>query len=83
MSIHHCAHFFNNPHLVHERSIRRIAKYLAIMSTYVYLPDGYWRSTTCGVVYNPDIEKVIECYVDAKFAGVWDQKDADNAENVM
>ena len=53
------------------------------MSTYVDLPDGNWRLTTCGVVYRPNIEKGIECYIDANFAGGWDQADADNAENVM
>ena len=39
MSIHQCAHFGNNPHLVHERAVRRIAKHLASTSTYVNLPD--------------------------------------------
>ena len=46
-------------------------------------PDGNIWLTTRGVVYNPDIEKDIECSVDVDFSGVWDQADADNAENVM
>ena len=47
------------------------------------LPDGNWRLSTRGVVYKTDKEKCIECYIDSDFVGVWAQKDADNAENVM
>ena len=39
MSVHQCARFFNNPRLVHEISVRCIAKYLASTSTYVDLPS--------------------------------------------
>ena len=51
--------------------------------TYVDLTDINQQSTTRGVVYRPDIEKLIECYVDANFSSGWAQIDADNAENVM
>ena len=71
MAVHQCEHFFNNPGLVHERAIRRVANYLASTSTSVDLPDVNWRLTTCREVYKPDIEKGMECYVDAKFAGGW------------
>ena len=74
--------FYNNLHLVHERAIRRITKYLARMSTYVDLPDGNWWLTICDVVYRTDIEKVTECCADADLSGGWAQVDADNAENV-
>ena len=57
--------------------------YLVGTSTYVDLPDANGRLSTRGVVYNPDKEKSIGCYVDAEFASGSDQKDADNAENVM
>ena len=36
-----------------------------------------------GIIYNPDISKGIECYVDADFAGVWSQELGDDADNVM
>ena len=36
-----------------------------------------------GVVYRPNIEKGIKCYIDADFLGVWAQADAVNAKNVM
>ena len=47
------------------------------------LPDRKLRLTTSGVFYRPNIEKIIECYVDTDFSGVWDQADGDNAENIM
>ena len=83
MYIHQCIRVCNNPLLVNERAIRCITKYLASMSTYVYLPYRNRRLTISGVVYRSNIEKGIECYIDANFAGGWDQADADNAENVM
>ena len=54
MAVHQCAIFCNNPRFVHEHSIRRIAKLLAITSTYVDLPDGNLWLSTRGVVYKPN-----------------------------
>ena len=53
--------------LVHGCSAIRIANYLTSTSTYVDLPDGNQCFITRGVVYRPDIEKGIECYVDSDF----------------
>ena len=83
ISIHQCAHFLNNPHLVHERAIRRIANYLVSTSTYVDLPNINIRLTIRGVVSSPDIKKSIKCSVDAEFPGGWAQADSGNAENFM
>ena len=83
MDVQQCARFWNNPHLLQECAVRYIAKYLASMSTYVDLPDIHWRLTTCSIVYRPNIEKGIKCYVDTDFYGRWDQADADNAKNIM
>ena len=47
------------------------------------LPHENQRLITRSIVYNPDIEKGIECYVDSDFVGGWDQSDTDNAENSM
>ena len=52
-------------------------------STYVDFPDRNRRLITCGVIYNPDIEKGIEYYVYNKFSIGWAQSDANNAENIM
>ena len=83
MTVHQCARFWNNPRLLHESAVKRIAKYLASTSAYGDLPDWNRRLTTCGVVYKPDIEKSIECYVYAIFVSGWAQADAVNAENIM
>ena len=34
MALHQCAKFCNNPHLLHELSVRHITKYLVGVSTY-------------------------------------------------
>ena len=49
----------------------------------MYLTDKNQRLTTCGIVYNTDIEKGFDCYVYYNFDGGWAQADSDNAENVM
>ena len=41
------------------------------------------RGLTGGVVYMPDKEKVIKCYVDSEFSVGWSQADSNNAENNM
>ena len=73
MALHQCARFCNNPHIVHERAVRHVVKYLASTSTYVDLTDGNRQLNTCGVVYRTDVEKGTECYVDSDFAGGWAQ----------
>ena len=83
MSVHQCAHSWNNLRLLNECAVKIIAKYLASVSTYVHLPDGNIQSTLRGVVYKPDIEKDIGCYVDVIFSGGWAEADADNLEHVM
>ena len=80
MSVHQCARFFNNPCLVHKCGSIHIVKYLMSTSTYVDVPYGNWRLLTRGVFYRPDIEKGIECYIDANFAVGWDQANSDDAE---
>ena len=68
--VHQCARFSIDPKRVHETAIINIGRYLL-------------RSRERGIVYNPDKTKGLECYVDADFAGGWQQADADSAENVM
>ena len=36
-----------------------------------------------GIIFRPDKSRGLECFVDADFAGGWNQTDPDNAENVM
>ncbi len=70
MATHQCARFNNNPKLSHERSVRRIAKYLL-------------GTQNRGIVFSPDPKKGIECFVDADFSGNWDAVDSENPENVL
>ena len=61
MAVHQCARLPNNPQLIHERAVRKIDKYLS-------------ETATRGIIYDPDTNQGIECYVDAEFAGGWDRK---------
>ena len=69
--------------LVHKRAVRQITKYLVSTSTYIDLPGGNRRLIKYGIVYKTNIEKGINCYVDADFAGEWAQADSYNEENLM
>ena len=70
MAVHKTARFSINPMLSHEKAIMRLGRYLL---------DTRKR----GVIYKPDKSKGLECYVDADFAGGWQQADAEDATNVM
>ena len=70
MAVHQTSRFSNNPMLSHKRSLKRIGQYLL------------HTKRDC-IIYNPDKEKGLECYVDADFAGGWQQADSSDAENVM
>ena len=69
MAVHQTARFCNNPMLLHEKVIKRLGQYLS-------------HTRKEGIVYNPDTSKVWECYVDAEFAGGWQEAHADDADNV-
>ena len=36
-----------------------------------------------GIIYNSEISKGLECYMDADFAGVWSREVGDDADNFM
>ena len=57
MAIHKCALFCNNTRLVHERTIRRIEKYIAITPTYTDFMDGNIWIYIRGIVYRTNKEK--------------------------
>jgi hypothetical protein len=56
--------------LLHEKAIKRLGRYL-------------YHTKREGIVYDPDTSKGLECYVDADFAGGWQQADSDDADNVL
>jgi len=71
MAVHQCARFFMDPKLSHERAVKCIGRYLL-------------ETTNRGIMYSPDMKKcLLECYVDADFAGGWAKADADNPDNVL
>ena len=70
MAVHQTARFCNQPMLLHEKAIKRLGRYL-------------YHTKREGIVYDPDTSKGLECYVDADFAGGWQQADSDDADNVL
>jgi len=66
---HQCAHFSNRPMRVQEIAIKQIVQYL--------------KSThTKGYIINPSVEKWLDCYVDANFAGMWSPDQADDPSSI-
>ena len=68
--VHQCARFSIDPKRSHERAITRIGRYLL-------------TSRDRGIIYKPDMNRGLECYVDADFAGSWQKADAESADAVM
>ena len=56
--------------LSHEKAIKRLGRYLS-------------HTIKEGIAYSPDTSKVLVCYVDADFAGGWQESNAEDAEKVM
>ena len=70
MAAHQCTRFSNYQMILHEQAIQLIVKYLM-------------ETENCGIVYNPDTTKDIECYFDVDFSEGWNHIDADNSENAI
>ena len=70
MATHQCARFNNDPHLSHERAVKRIGRYLL-------------DTRDKGMIYRPDITQGLECYVDADFSGGWKDGNHDSPESVF
>ena len=70
MATHQAARFCIDPKLSHERAIQRIGKYLI-------------GTMDKGIIFKPDKTKGIECFVDADFAGSWNQSDSIDASSVL
>ena len=72
-AVHQCARFCNNPRYSHEQVVKRIIRYLI----------GIKRDQTLGIVFKPDKTLSIETYVDASFAGEWNQTWSEEPSSVM
>ena len=65
MAVQQCARFSNNPTREHEEAVKRICRYLL-------------RTKNKGLVMKPDKRRGLECYVDADWAGSWQQRSAND-----
>ena len=70
MAVHQCARFSQSPKLSHERAVKRIGRYLL-------------GTKDRGIIFRPNKNVGLECFVDADFAGAWTKEDAGNANNVL
>lgn len=70
MAVHQCARFCNDPKISHERTVRRIARYLL-------------GTKDKGLRFIVQPKKGIECYVNADFAGGWNSSEPHNPNNVL
>jgi hypothetical protein len=69
ITTHQCTCFSIHPMCSHEQAVMKIGRYL--LST-----------KEKGVIYKPDLQRGIELFVDADFAGGWNPYDAFDADNV-
>ena len=69
-AVHQCARYSTNPMQIHELAIRRIVRYLQGTKD-----KGYILRPTSAV-------RNLDCYVDADFAGMWDQATSDDPNSV-
>ena len=72
-SVHQCARFCEEPKYIHEQAVKRIIRYL------LYLK----RHNKLGITYGPNILKSIVVYVDASFAGEWNNTWSDEPSSVI
>ena len=70
MTVHQPASFYNNPMISHEKAIKRLGRYLP-------------HTRREGIVYSTNTSKGLECYVDADFAGGWQEANTDDSDKVM
>jgi hypothetical protein len=59
--VHQCARFSIDPRLPHEQAVKRIVRYLK-------------NTANCGLILRPNMTRVLECHVNADFAGGWDRQ---------
>ena len=75
-AVHQCARFCNDPKLSHERAVKWIVQYLT--STRIKDTDEY-----NDLLFTIDKDKSIEVFVDASFAGDWNQSWSSNPTSVF
>jgi hypothetical protein len=63
-AVHQCARFTHSPRKIHSQAIKRIGHYL----------KGILNKNQ-GLLFKPTANTVLDCYVDADFAGLWGYED--------
>ena len=61
-AVHQCARFTHSPRQSHAKAVKRIVRYLQ-------------GTKDKGLIFTPTDELVVDCYVDADFAGLWKSED--------
>jgi hypothetical protein len=62
-AVHQCARFSHSPKAIHSLAVKRIVRYLK-------------GTPTDGMIMHPKGELVVDCYVDADFAGLYGTEDS-------
>jgi hypothetical protein len=65
MPVQQCARFSNNPSQEHEEAVKRICRYLL-------------KTKDQGLILKPDKSKGLECFVDADWAGSWQDRSSND-----
>ena len=71
--VHQCARFCNKPRYSHKQAVKRIIRYLIKLK----------RDNTLGMIFVPNKGMSIDTYVDASFAGEWNQAWSEEPSSVM
>ena len=69
-AVHQCARFCSDPKKEHGQAIRWLGRYLR-------------HTRDKGTVLKPNLNKGLEVYVDADFAGNFDKTDTQNREEIL
>ena len=68
-AVHQVARFSHCPRQSHAQAVKRILRYLA-------------STADKGTIFTPDLNKGLDCYVDADFAGLWGHEDEQDPVSV-
>ena len=72
-SVHQCARFCSDPKRSHEQAVKDIVRYL--INTRINRED---KTKYHGLIFKIDPIKSVVCFVDASFAGDWNQSWSEN-----
>jgi len=77
-SVHQCAKFWNDPKHCHGQAIKDIIRYL--INARIHAED---KTKYHGLMFKIGSTKSVVCYVDASFAGDWNQSWSEEPSSVF